>query len=156
MFNRETVTVVGKTFITELLVPPGIGTGAAYADLDAIGKQFSFIVPYSGIIQSAVYYDLDDEGLQVDLWLFNNEPSTDQTDNSAFALSDTDLLKVISVIQFSTFRDAANGQVSPKDNIGKAYVIPNRKMWGALQARGALNIATISLPAFNIQILSDE
>ena len=75
-------TVVGKMFMTERFMLRGIATGAAYADLDALGLAVSIDVPISGVIQSATYYDLDDEGLQVDLWLLSDKP-TDQTDNSA-------------------------------------------------------------------------
>ena len=150
----RTTAVVGKTYTTPRLTPPGIVTGAAYADLDAIGTHFRFEVPVSGVIQTAIYYDLDDEGLQVDLWLFE-DAITIQTDNSAVALIDQDLVKVIGRLQFIAFGDAANGQFSPLTSLGLAYVQPNRRMWAQLQARGALNIAAGNLPMFRLTILSD-
>ena len=150
-------TVVGKMFMTERFMLRGIATGAAYADLDALGLAVSIDVPISGVIQSATYYDLDDEGLQVDLWLLNDKP-TDQTDNSAVAFIDHDLIKVIpgGRLQFTAFADAANGQFSPLNTIGLAYVAPKRKLWIQAQARGALNIAAGNLPMFQLCILSDE
>ena len=149
------VVVVGKTPRVGPISPIGIVTGAAYADLDAMGTiAFRLKVPKSGIIQSAIYYDLDDEGLQVDLWLLDERPDA-QTDNAALAHSDADLLKVIDVIQFAGFRDAANGQVSPQDGLGIAYVAPSGWLYMQLQARGALNIAAGALPTFKFTILSD-
>ena len=150
-----TTAVVGKTYQTRRLTPPGIATGAAYADLDALGIHFSFEVPQSGVIQSAIYYDLDDEGLQVDLWLLDDAPTV-QTDNSAIAFIDHDLIKVITRIQFMSFADAANGQFAESKAIGKAYVQKNKRMWAQCQARGALNIAAGNLPLFRIDFLSDE
>ena len=151
----EPITAVGRTYRTEIMTPPGIVTGAAYADLDAIGVAWSFDVPRSGVIVSANYYDLDDEGLQVDLWLLRDAPTL-QTDNSALTFLDGDIVKVTDVLQFTAFRDAANCQVSNLNNIGRAYVMPGRKMWAQLQARGALNIAALNLPAFALTILADE
>lgn len=150
-----TTAVVGKTFQTRHLTPPGIATGAAYADLDALGLHFSFGVPKSGVIQSAIYYDLDDEGLQVDLWLLDDKPTV-QTDNSALAFIDNDLVKVIGRLQFIAFGDAANGQFSNLTSLGLAYVQPNGLLWAQCQARGALNIAAGNLPMFRLTILSDE
>jgi len=151
----RTTVAVGKNFQTRLLTPPGIGVAAAYADLDAIGTAFMFRVPASGIIQAASYYDLDDEGLQVDLWLMDDAPAI-QTDNNPLSFLDNDLIKVITRIQFTTFGDATNGQFSEAKNIGRPYVQENRRMWAQLQARGALNIAAGNLPMFRIVILADE
>ena len=148
--------LTAPVFSTSIESPLGIATGAAYADLDAIGSfPFSFVVPPSGIIQSASDYDRDDEGLQVDLWLFDAPPAQ-QTDNSAFALADTDLDRVIDVIQFVGFRDAANGQVSTQNGLGIAYNVGAPGIiYALLQARGALNIAAGALPGFRLRILPD-
>ena len=152
------VTVGGKTIITPAAIPPGMAPAVAYAALDAIGQPFSFEVPVSGFIQSAIYYDRDDEGLQVDLWLFEEVPPQ-QTDNSAFALSDAQLLTALDVLQFTTFYDGTNGQLSRLNSLGLAYdtshsLTPGR-LWASAQARGALNIAAANLPAFRLVILSD-
>ena len=151
----EPITAVGRTYRTPLMTPPGIVTAAAYADLDALGTAWSVEVPVSGVIVSANYYDLDDEGLQVDLWILRDAPTL-QTDNSALAFQDGDIVKVTDVLQFTAFRDANLCQVSNLDNIGRAYVLPSRRMWFQAQARGAVNIAANSLPMFALTILSDE
>jgi hypothetical protein len=142
------------TFVTSPKTPPGLVPAAAYADLDAMGQPFFFEVPESGIIVSASYADQDDEGLAVDLWLFSG-PVAAQTDNSAFALPPGDALKVITVIQFTSFRDANTSQFSEVRSISKAYRCPGGRMWAAVQARGALNIATLARPYFSLDILPD-
>jgi hypothetical protein len=146
--------LVGKTFTTIRKSPPGIVTGAAYADLDALGLSFFFDVPKSGIIISANYFDLDDEGLQVDLWLLREEPTL-QTDNGAMVFQDGDILKVIKRLQFTAFGDANLCQTSELDNIGRAYSAPSRRIWAQAQARGALNIAVLNMPMFSLTILPD-
>ena len=156
---NQPIRVASRTVQSDMFSPVGVAPGAAYADLDAIGTNaVGLAVPKSGIIQSAIYYDRDDEGLQVDLWLFS-EPPAAQTDNGAFTLSDTGLSKVIDVIQFSGFRDATNGQVSTQNGLGIAYVTAaaaDGQIYVQLQARGALNIAAGALPAFRLTILADE
>lgn len=138
---------------TPITSPTGIGTGSAYADKDAMGTTaFSFPVPAEGIIITGTYYDLDDEGLQVDLWLFDEQPSA-QTDNSAFTLTDADLQKVIGVIEFTNAKDAVNGQVMQSNGLNIAYKAKSQLVYAQLQARGALNIASSNLPAFALSIL---
>ena len=138
---------------TAVFSPTGIGTGAAYADKDAMGTVAgSIIVPTQGTIETAKYFDLDDEGLQVDLWLFESAPA-DQTDNAAFSLTDAELQTVIDVISFASFSDAANGQFSIRRALGTCYTSPTGLIYFQLQARGALNIAASNLPAFQLEIL---
>ena len=98
---------------------------------------------------------MDDEGLQVNLWLFS-APVTLAADNAAFALSDADLVKVVAVIPFVTFFDAANGMFSQVAGISLPIETgPDCTVYAALQARGALNIAVLNLPRFSLGILAD-
>src|SRR5512146_3472264 len=109
---------MASIFPTTIFTPTGIVTGAAYADKDSMGTSAgSFTVPPDGTIETAIYYDLDDEGLQVDLWLFDTAPAA-QTDNSAFAVTDAELQTVIDVISFTSFSDANTGQVSVRRALG--------------------------------------
>lgn len=152
---------VSNVFKTAAFTFGDIITGAAYADLDAMGSSgVAITVPRRGVIQSAVYYDLDNEGLQVDLWLFGVNPPA-QTDNSAFAVPDINLSSVIDVIQFIGFRNANTGFVSTQNSLGIAYDLgvdsnnnDRTTMYAQLQARGALNIAAGSLPQFQLKILT--
>lgn len=151
--------VAGRT-LTREDTPPGIGTGAAYADLDAIGTVMTFPGVFranvsSGLLQSARYYDLDDEGLAVDLWLFSRRPAA-PTDNSALALSDADLRNVVAVVSFASFADAANGRFSQSGGLGlMVHGSGGTDLYGIAQARGALNIAASNLPVFAIDVVPD-
>ena len=149
------VQVRTKTFLTEKWIPPNIATGAAYAANDAIGGMQEIDVPVSGVIQSANYWDRDDEGLQVDIAICSERFATSIADNAAFSLLDEDTLKVIHVISFSSFTDFINGQMSSVVSIGKAYYAPSGKLYIQAIARGALNIAAGSEPMFQLNILAD-
>ncbi len=138
---------------TDIFIPPGIGTGAAYASLDAIGKPFWIAVPKNGVIYTARYFDRDDEGLQVDLILFRSMISM-PTDNNALTLSNEENEQVLGRIEFnSTFSDFANNQYTQRGPLGIAYTAPAGKIVGQIQAKGALNIAAGELPRFQLAIL---
>ena len=153
LIDALSVLASPTVFETAPIMPIGIATGAVYAALDAMGTTAVRIaVPPSGVIQGAVYYDRDDEGLPVNLWLFNSDVA-DQTDNSAFAMTDGDLVRVIDVIEFSSgFLDAANGQVLIGSNLQIPYKAGSGYIWCQLQAMGALNIAAGSEPVFKLRI----
>ena len=144
-------------FETAPIYPIGIGAASAYAILDAMGTEAVRVeVPKSGVIQGAIYYDRDDEGLGVNLWLFDDDVGN-QTDNSAFALTDGDLMRVIDVIEFSSgFLDAANGQVLIGSGLNIPYRAPEGFIWCQVQAMGVLNIAAGSEPVFKLRILPDR
>lgn len=143
-----------KTFKTAVTTPPNVSLASAYQALDALGTVFAFDVPESGVILSAVYYDLDDEGLQVDLLLFDESPRQ-QVDNGAVSMPDTEVTKAIGRIQFTTFADLAISQFSTVTNVGLAYTAAGGKLWAQAVAQGALNIAAGALPAFRLVILPD-
>lgn len=143
---------------------PGIVTGAAYADGDAIGAG-AIVFPnclrsgvQSGQLYSATYLDLDDEGLQVDLHLYAAVPTYAPTDNGAYAPSDADLVnsRYIGTVSFATFSNFSSNQVSVGsfNPIGVAGA-PGTNIYGHVVARGALNIAIGNLPLFRLLWLSD-
>lgn len=134
---------------------PGIGAGVAYATGEAFGTVFRIDVPTSGVIMSATYWDLDDEGLQADFEIFKHEiPVT--TDNAAWAPVDATLLNFVTELSFFAFDDHGNSQTSEINNIGKAYTAPEGRFWIQQIARGAQNIAAGNIPRFQLQILSDD
>jgi len=154
---NDPVKVVTSTFASGRYQIPGITTGAAYADGDVIGRQFSIKVPKSGVIQSAVFYDLDDEGIQIDFILHRSQWTTVIADNDPMDLADDDLVKIIDVLEFSTFVDFTNGRISFLNSIGKAYVVgDDNLLWVTARARGIVTIAAGNLPQFQLTILSDS
>lgn len=152
---------VGRTLSSEYRRIPGIGTGAAYQDGDAFGTTITFpgvVNPNtgSGIVMSATYLDLDDEGLQIDLHLFSERPTYTPTDNSAYAPTDTDLRSYIGTVSFYTFSNFGSNQVSFVGNVGCAFTgVAGSDIWGQCVARGAHNIAADNLPMLRIATLAD-
>lgn len=161
----ETLTELPVTSTQVTIGPvmvPGIGTAAAYADGDALGTKFQFTnvfraPKYSGVIVSALYYDLDDEGLGVDLHLFKAD-FTSGTDNSAFAPSDADLLNWVGTISFGTsdFFNLGSNQVGQKLALGLGINGASSTLYCQAVARGALNIADVhNIPRFSIVVFQD-
>lgn len=143
---------MAQIFESEVFVLPGIGTGAAYADLDAIGKPIRVHVPKQGIIYGARYHDLDDEGLQIDLVITRSMIAM-PTDNSALAFDDFENLQTIAVVSFTSFQDLANNQFSQRGALGYGYRASRGEVFVQGQARGAVNIAAANQPRFQLIIL---
>lgn len=134
---------------------PGITTGVAYEAGDAMGSVFEVEVPVSGIIYSATFWDLDDEGLQTDFEIFRH-PIAATTDNAQWAVTDSDILYFITEFAFFSFDDHATSQTSELKNIGKAYSVAGGKFYIQTVARGVQDIAAGQQPRFQLQILSDD
>jgi hypothetical protein len=96
----------------------------------------------AGRITKATLFDISDQGIAADLWLFTASPDASTlTHNSAFALHDTDLATVAAYIQFAaaSYGDAGNGQVCIKDNIDIPFqcASTSTSLYGLLVSRGA-------------------
>ena len=137
------------------LTIPGIGAGVAYTAGDVMGTIFEIDVPPSGIIYSATLWDLDDENLQIDLEIFKNKPAQ-IADNAAWSPTDGSMLGFLTEIAFAGFDDHINSRTSEVNIIGKAYSVPNGKVYIQAVTRGAHNIAAGSEPRVQIQIISDD
>lgn len=146
--------VLGATYSVGPITIPGIGAAAIYADLDAFGTKFWVDVPKSGVIQSAIMYDVDDEGITTELWLFNAD-FTETADNAAFEVSDADLVKSEGVISIATFHNAANNQVGRVDGLAKSYVAPSGRLWIQAVTRGTPTIAAGQSPMIALRIVPD-
>lgn len=134
----------GELYDTGLVAIPGIGVAAAYADADAFGTIFTIVVPPVGSIAQVLMYDMDDEGVATDI-VICDAPFTATADNSAFAVSDTDLLKVVGVISISTFTDLGGmrvGQAYPAHH----YTTQTGQLFCQCITRGTPTIAAANLP----------
>ena len=139
---------------TSVVTLPGVGTGAAYAANDALGTQGSIAVPKSGVIETAILYDLDDEGSQVDILLFNAPPA-EETDNGAISISNGDLRNLVDVLEFTAFVDLIDNRVSILRDRGVAYVAPEGRLWFQAMTRSVPNIAAANTPQFKLIIRPD-
>ena len=135
----------GKPFQTSYMTIPGIGTGSAYASGEAFGTIFELQVPKRGIIDMAIMLDLDDEGIQTELWLFS-EKFTPTADNNAFAVTDNDLMNLQVIISVSAFANANVNQVGINNGLHIPYFAPKGILYCQCVTRGVPNIAAGHLP----------
>jgi hypothetical protein len=131
---------------------PGITFGDALDAGDALGTPFPLKVPKRGIIYSATFWDMDDDGFQVDFKIFK-EPIAAVAWDSAYAPTDAEQMNYITTLKFVAFNDDGTSQISEILNIGKAYTAPQGKFWIQAVARGASNIAAGNSPRFQLHIL---
>ena len=161
-FIKQVVAVrPPEVYITPWIVIPSVTADALDAD-DAIGNQFVIPVPVSGILQSASLLDRDDEGSQIDIVLME-KGFTAVAGDAAFALNDVDVLLEIIELQFTSWSDNVNNQISFLENIGKAYRIdPISKgaKVGHMSAQGITRatptIAVGKEPMIRLEILPDR
>lgn len=132
----------------------GIGASAETAG-DCMGTVTMIKVPTSGIIQSATFWDLSDQGSQVDLEIFRHSINI-TADNAAWSPTDEDMRKFVTELAFFSFDDHLNSQTSELRNIGKGYTAPEGKLYIQAVCRGTPTIAAGSEPRFQLQILSDD
>ena len=148
-------TVSGKTVRIGPLGIPGVGAAVAYTANDAFGTLQRIEVPASGIIQSVRFFDLDDEGLNMELLLFSQQPAA-ETDNDPISVADNELAKLECSILIDTWRDLIDNQVGVEDNLGIAYTAPKRELWAQWVSRGAPTIAATAIPLWSMIMLADE
>lgn len=132
---------------------PGIAAADALDAGDAFGTIFTIKVPKSGIIYSATFWDLDDEGSQVDLEIFKTS-FTQIASDAAWTPSDGDMLSFVTELAFVGFDDHINNQTSSLTNIGMAYTAPGGKLYIQAVCRGTPTIAAGSSPRVQLQIIS--
>ena len=142
-------------------VAPTVDT-VAYASGDLVGPKQTltgagFTGVYTGTIQSVTITDLESQNADFDLVIFSSDPSgTTFTDNAAFDIADTDLPKVVCVIQVTTnVAFADNGVVIAN---GTNCVFDATATGGILYAAAVIRSAatfTASGLTFRYSILQD-
>lgn len=134
---------------------PGIAVADAFDAGDCFGTVMTIIVPKKGILYGATYFDLDDEGSQIDLEVFKHS-ITQIASDAAWAPSDTDILNFIAEIQFvgAAFDDHGTCQTCETRNLGIAYTAPVGKLYIQAVCRGTPNIAAGNVPRVQLHILS--
>lgn len=138
---------------------PGIGTGSAYADGDAFGTLITWhnvlrAEKPSGTIVGALLFDLDDEGLQVDVPLFT-QGITVTADNSAFAPSDADLLFCRAIVPITEFYNWGSNQFGQYTGSPKWLRADGPNLYTQCVIRGAANIAAGALPWLALVVVPD-
>lgn len=143
--EKGAVVMAGRTVHIPLFTVPGVST-TLYTTADALGTQWSIVVPPSGFIQTVLGVDLTDQGVAFDI-LFFGEDFTGVADNAAFDLVDVDWRKFAGHISIAAadYSNLAGEQVFTKTNIGFLYDAPLGKLFGQLVTRGGPTYAVDEL-----------
>ncbi len=134
---------------------PGITAADALDANDCMGTLMKVPVPKAGVIYSATFWDMDDEGTEVDLEIFNNA-ITEIANDAAWAPTDEDLLSFVTELAFAAFDDHGTARTSELTNIGKAYTAPSGFFWIKAVTRSTPTIAAGNMPRFQLQIIPME
>ena len=151
--KRILTTSIVACPITPMRIP-GVGVaiyGGTAAIPECLGTIAQLRVPKRGIIVSATFFDLDDEGSQVDLEIFK-ALVTQNADNAAWTLSAANNPFFITEIAFFAFDDQIASQTSEVKNIGKGYTAPDGILYIQAITRATPTIAVA--PRFQLQIQS--
>lgn len=124
----------------------------AYADGDYMGTVLTFPVPKEATtvkLNSVVLVDAADQGIAINVLLFNSLPVLSSADNAALALADAELEKFAGSIALAAadYIDATNGKAISKGNLGIG-IQPDRDtnaFYAVLQAKGAGTFAADSI-----------
>lgn len=136
-----------------LLPVPGITAASVYTAGDAVGTMFVIEgVPRNGTIQTGVYLDKDDEGIETELIIFNKS-IVRVADHDPFGVSDGDLDSLVGHISFSTFLDLINNQSSTASGLFLTYTAPAGRLWVQMVTRGTPTIAAANMPQFRLTIV---
>ena len=139
------VNIVGVPFMTDYIEIPGITTASVYTAADAFGTKFWFDVPKVGSISAAIMLDMDDEGIETDLWLFRGD-FVATADHDAFAVTDADLLLLEWPIGITNFANVSVNQVGVNSSMDLPYHAPTGKLFCQCVTRGTPTIAVVNLP----------
>ncbi len=142
--------------VTCPLLPAQVGGVSAntFTAGDAFGLLMVIQVPKRGEIISATFYDLDNEGSQMDMEIFNKKPAQIASE-AAWTLSSADNPKFVTELSFVAFDDHTATQTSELTNIGKAYIAPEGKFLIQMVCRGTPDMASVAVnPMLQLQILS--
>jgi hypothetical protein len=132
---------------------PGIVAADAFDAADAFGEAFVLVdVPERGVIHYGRFVDLDDEGSQIDAYLYSGEITRVASD-AAYAPTDADGRKIITVLTFDTFNDMTAWQFAEVRNHNAGYHAPDRRIYGQCKCTGTPTIAEGAMPLIFVAIL---
>lgn len=135
-----------------------------YASGDLLGTKLTFAGAAkegvgSGTIHTVVISDLDKESANVDLIIFNSNPSaTTFSNNSALDIDDADLSKIACVISITTHATFNDNGVSYANGTNCVFEIADAStptLYGALVVRATPTYTTAADITVRLSILQD-
>lgn len=143
-------------------VQPAIET-SAYASGDLIGEKLTFsdvVKQYDrgggGLVQSSVLVDQAAQEADIDLILFDTDPTgTTFTDNSALDVADADMDKIVGVVEFRTYYAFGDNSVGQSLNLALPFILSTgQDLYGALVSRGTPTYAAATDLIVRLNILT--
>jgi hypothetical protein len=128
---------------------PVIST-SAYATGDAVGAVMSFasatrVAAGSGVVESVTITDKAKQSANLDLLLFDTNPSVAPTDNAACVIADADLLTCVGVIPVTNHYTLDDNGLSCARAVGLGFKLAaGTTLYGVLVVRNAPTYATAS------------
>lgn len=126
-------------------VTPTVDTAGAYAAGDCIGGKLTFSSAANrsgggGVIRSVIVTDLADQKADIDLLLFDSDPSNGTyTDQAAVDVDDADIVKVIGQISVATanYKSFADSAAAALAGVDAAFQLSgSANLYGLLVCRG--------------------
>ena len=144
----ESGLIRGEYFETRVYQIPGIGTAAAYAALDGFGTELRIPdVPTHWMLTQIDYFDPDDEGLLMRVWLANETLGVTSADNDALVIPDANLRRLRGApVAISAYGDANTGQIGSVTSIDRLMYTPTG-LFVQMQSGDVPNIAAGALPS---------
>jgi len=140
--------VGGKLVIVSAI--PVVSISPAYASGDAVGAVLSFasavrVSAGSGVIESVTITDLAKQSANLDLFLFDTNPSVPPTDNDPADIADADLVTCVGVIPVTGHHTANDNGVSCARAIGLGFKLASgTTLYGMLVSRGTPTYSGVS------------
>lgn len=134
---------------------PGSDSAVTIETGDTIGRCFSINVPTSGVVISARLLDFDDEGVQVDVYVFKEKIADIATD-SPYAPTVAEGFTFLTELNFIPWTDQGVFRTSEIKNIGVGYSVPSGLLWFQAVTRGGITIAAGVPHCIQIDIDSDD
>lgn len=154
------VTRSRRRGIITLTETPTVTASPDYADGDNMGGKMTMTPVFGttqgggGLIQSIVLADAAKNGLQIDVWLFNADPTgSTLTDNSPIAVAAADYGKVIDRVPVVDWDN--DGAIGSAGNLAIPFDIASDSLYVALEARGAHNLAATTDIDIKISIVPE-
>lgn len=144
-------------------VTPTIDT-SAYTTGDLIGTKLTLAGSGneslgSGFIESVEITDLDKETVDIDVVIFDADPSgTTFTDNAAFDPADADLVNIVCVIPVTSHFDFNDNGVSIVKNVGCPYklAVGSTSLYAALVSRASVTYTSAADLKLRVGIKQDK
>lgn len=149
------------TYTKVVSVTPTIDT-AVYASGELVGGLITLERAtrngvHTGLISSIALSDLDSDAADIDVVIFDSNPTaTTFTDNAAFDVADADLLKVICWVSVTDYILFSDNSVGLAQNVNCPFeILSGTTLYAALVSRGTPDYATVSDLTLRVGILQD-